>query len=160
MSISHVIQIQEEASLEGVDLTLLRVAALATLKHQNVTTPCEMTLVISDDASLQALNARFRGIDRPTDVLSFADDTRGPFAVIGSGDFPQYLGDVVISLPTAQRQAAEVGCTLTQELQLLIVHGVLHLLGYDHAAADEKARMWQTQGEILALLGIAAPLPE
>lgn len=159
MSISHIVQIQDEVSLEGLDLAFLRVAALATLKHQGITAPCELTVVISDDASVQALNARFRGMDRPTDVLAFADDTRGPFAVT-SGDFPRYLGDIVISLPTAQRQAAEAGCTPTQELQLLIVHGVLHLLGYDHAEVTERARMWQTQSAILALLGIESPLPE
>ncbi len=160
MSISHSIQIQEELSLEGAELLFLRVAALATLKHQGVVSPCELTIVVSDDASLQALNARFRGINQPTDVLSFSDDTRGPFAVIGAvGEFPRYLGDIVISLPTAQRQALEAGCTLTQELQLLIVHGVLHLLGHDHAEVADKTRMWQAQAEILALLGVEAPLP-
>jgi probable rRNA maturation factor len=161
MSISHSVQIQEEVPLEGVEQLLLRVTALATLKHQEVSIPCELTIVISDDASLQALNARFRGIDQPTDVLSFSDDTRGPFAATsGTADFPRYLGDVVISLPMAQRQSVEAQCTLTQEVQLLIVHGVLHLLGYDHAEPAEKARMWQAQTEILTLLGIKVPLPE
>lgn len=160
MSILHAVQIQNEVPLEGIDPVLLRVAALVTLKHQNVTSPCELAIVISDDASLQALNARFRGVDRPTDVLSFVNDTRGPFAVVGAGDFPRYLGDIVISLPTAERQAEEAGCPVTQELQLLIVHGVLHLLGYDHANEVQKAQMWQAQGEILALLSIETSLPE
>ncbi|OQA19123.1 MAG: Endoribonuclease YbeY [Chloroflexi bacterium ADurb.Bin360] len=160
MSISHSIQIQEEVPLPGVELVLLRVAALATLKHQEVAIPCELTIVISDDASLRALNARFRGIDQPTDVLSFSDDTRGPFsAASGAANSPRYLGDVVISLPTAQQQSQEAQCTLTQEVQLLIVHGVLHLLGYDHGEPAEKARMWKAQAEILTLLGIEAPLP-
>lgn len=161
MTIIHSIEIQDEVPLEGVEMLLLRVAALATLKHQRVDLPSELTVVLSDDASLQALNARFRGIDSPTDVLSFADDTRGPFSgARGAGDFPRYLGDVVISLPTAERQAVETGCTLSEELQLLVVHGVLHLLGYDHADAAEKAEMWQVQTQILTLLGIEVPLPE
>lgn len=160
MSISHVIEIQAELPLADIDLTLLRLAALATLKHQHIEAPVELAIVIADDASLQELNARFRGIDRPTDVLSFPNDSRGPFATGGSPEFPPYLGDVVISLPTAQQQAVAAGCTLTQELQLLIVHGVLHLLGYDHATPVEKDRMWQVQHEILTLLGIEAPLPE
>lgn len=161
MTITHSIEIREEVPLEGAEVLLLRVAALATLKQQRVELSSELTIVLSDDASLQALNARFRGVDMPTDVLSFADDTRGPFAgARGAGDFPRYLGDIVISLPMAQRQAKDTGCTLTEELQLLIVHGVLHLLGYDHADVSAKAAMWQAQAQILDLLGVRIPLPE
>ena len=118
-----------------------------------------MVVVISDDAALQELNRRFRGVDRPTDVLSFADDTRGPYAG-GLGQFPHYLGDVVISIDRARVQAGAVEGTLTQELQLLAVHGTLHLLGFDHETSAEKAAMWAAQAAILAALGVDILLPE
>ncbi len=160
MTVQHKIEIQEEVALdETIDRTLLRVAALAVLKHQAVQEQCEVTVVVADDAALRELNLRFRNVDRPTDVLSFANDARGPFAV-GVAEFPRYLGDIVISLPRAAEQAVAAGCTVTQELQLLIVHGMLHLLGYDHAQPDAKAAMWAVQAAILHLLGIAAALPE
>ena len=160
MTIQHVIEVQHEVPLpETVDLKFLRVAALATLKQQRVETPVELTVVITDDDSLQALNRRFRDVDRPTDVLSFANEARGPFAGGVTGR-PQYLGDVVISLPTAERQADDAGCLLTEELQLLIVHGTLHLLGYDHETPRGKVQMWAVQERLLELLDVDAPLPE
>ena len=155
MSIKHNVEIQTEVPLEDIDLTLLKVTALATLKHQGIIEASELTIVISDDETLHDLNRRFRGVDRPTDVLSFPNDTRGPFA----GHFPRYLGDIVISRPRAAAQAEAAGGTLTEELQLLIVHGALHLLGYEHAEPAEKARMWEAQAAILQLLGIDLPLP-
>lgn len=160
MSIKHQVEVQAEVPLpEEVDERLLRVASLATLKHQGVEEPSEITLVITNDEAMHDLNRRFRGVDRPTDVLSFADDTRGPF-VGGAAGFPRYLGDIVVSLPRAQEQAQEAGGTLMEELELLVVHGTLHLLGYDHAEPEEKERMWGAQGEILKLLNIDIALPE
>ncbi len=137
----------------GLDMILLKVAALATLKHCDVREACEITIVISGDPTLRDLNRRFRGVDRSTDVLAFPNDSRGPFAG-GGPDFPRYLGDIVISLDRAQEQAESVGGTLNQEVQLLIVHGTLHLLGYDHMAPKEKAQMWKIQQTILELLGV------
>ncbi len=160
MTIQHVIEVQTEVSLpENIELKYLRVAALAVLKQQRVEEPVELTIVLTDDASIQVLNRRFRGEDYPTDVLSFSNETRGPFAS-GSEEHPRYLGDVVISLPRAKAQAEEAHCALMAELQLLIVHGTLHLLGYDHATPEEKTRMWTVQGALLDLLNINAPLPE
>ncbi len=159
MSIKHSVEIQAEVPLEDIDLTLLKVTALATLKHQGIIEASELTIVISDDETLRDLNRRFRGADRPTDVLSFPNDARGPFAG-GAAGFHRYLGDIVISRPRAAAQAEAAGGTLTEELQLLIVHGTLHLLGYEHAEPAEKARMWEAQAAILQLLGIDIPLPE
>jgi len=153
------IEIQTEVPLEDVDLTLLKVASLATLRHQGFSEASEITIVITDDAALRELNRRFRGVDKPTDVLSFSDDTRGPFAGGGEG-FPRYLGDIVISLPRALAQSEAAGCDVVAELQLLIVHGTLHLLGYDHADPASKTQMWAAQEAILQLLGIDIPLPE
>lgn len=151
--IEHAAQQTEHGASEMLDMTLLKVAALATLKHCDVHEACEITVVISGDSTLQDLNRRFRGMDRPTDVLAFPNDSRGPFAG-GGPNFPRYLGDIVISLDRAQEQAESFGGTLNQELQLLIVHGTLHLLGYDHMEPKEKAQMWGIQRTILELLGV------
>ena len=149
MNPKHQIDIQVEAG--SVDTKALRKAALVTLAQQKIVEPCEVVIVISDDVALKALNHRFRGIDRPTDVLSFSDDTRGPFASI-AGNYPHYLGDVVISIERAGVQANAVGATLVHELQLLIVHGVLHLLGHRDKRAEERKRMWAHQEALVGKL--------
>lgn len=158
MKVPYQVEIQAEVPLEPGLEEPLRQAAMATLALEGVHDPCELMIVIADDETLRELNRRFRGINAPTDILSFANENRGPFAG-GSGSFPRYLGDLVLSLPTAQAQAAAVGGPLVQELQLLIVHGVLHLLGYDHAGPEEKARMWAAQERVLRRLGVTIPLP-
>ncbi len=145
--------LDEEAQLR------LRVAALAVLRYEGVAEPLELTIVLTDDDSIRELNRRFRGIDRPTDVLAFTNETRGPFAA-GGGEAPRYLGDIVIALPTAQRQAEAADASLLDEISLLIGHGTLHLLGYDHAEPAEKAAMWARQEAIARLLGLELPLPE
>lgn len=155
----HSITVQIEEQVESLDTTAIERAARAVLEAHELSGPCEIVIVLSDDASLHELNRRFRGIDGPTDVLSFADDTRGPFAE-GGGDLPRYLGDVVISVERAAEQAQSAGGTVQQELQLLAVHGTLHLLGYDHDTDANKAAMWSVQGRLLDLLGIHIALPE
>lgn len=159
MNLPYQVEIQAEVPLEPGMEEPLRQAALAALVLEGVQERCEVMIVIADDDTLRELNRRFRGVNAPTDVLSFANESRGPFAG-GGGQFPHYLGDLVISLPTAQAQAAAVGGTLVHELQLLIVHGILHLLGYDHAGPEEKSRMWAAQERILQRLGVTIPLPE
>jgi probable rRNA maturation factor len=123
-------------------------AALTTLKHQSPTSIAELTIVITDDEQLRQLNHQFRNVDATTDVLSFPVDFLDP-----ESEAP-YLGDVVISFPRARLQAEAGGHATLAELQLLTVHGILHLLGHDHAEPVEKARMWATQREILQELGL------
>ena len=94
----------------------------------------ELAVVLAGDRTLRSLNARYRGKDKPTDVLSFP----GPGGEAG-------LGDVVISLDTAERNARALGRTLPQEVDVLALHGFLHVLGYDHEDADERATMWARQ---------------
>lgn len=115
-----------------------------------------LTLVITDDAKVQDLNRDFLGIDEPTDVLSFPSGESEPDPDTGE----VYLGDVIISYPRAQAQAEAGGHPIQQELQLLVVHGVLHLLGYDHASEEEKAEMWAAQEAILNRLGSSLLPPE
>ena len=126
----------------------------------------EMTLVIAADEHVQALNRTYRGVDATTDVLAFGEDGECEEAgqtpvhfVLPAEAEPAYLGDVVISLPQAQRQAAERGHALESELCLLVVHGTLHLLGYEHAGADEQRAMWEAQRRALRRLGREAAAP-
>jgi len=135
----------------GLSAELLERAAAATLRQQAVP-EADLTLVLTGDARLQALNREFLHKDAPTDVLSFPADETDP----ETGR--RYLGDVVISVLRAETQALAGGHSLEQEVQLLVVHGVLHLLGHDHAGAEEKARMWAAQAEVLESLGIHASI--
>src|SRR5260370_39322744 len=103
--------------------------------------------MIAGDGELRALNREFLGQDHSTDVLSFPSGEPDP----STGRL--YLGDIAISYPQAQAGAAGGGHPIRAELQLLIVHGVLHLLRHDHAQKAEKARMWAAQAAILSELG-------
>jgi rRNA maturation RNase YbeY len=105
----------------------------------------ELSLLLVSDAVMRELNRDWRGKDRPTDVLSFAQ-AEGP-----GGAPAGLLGDVVISLDTARRQAAERAETLASELDRLLIHGVLHLLGYDHERSPVEARRMQRRERALAI---------
>lgn len=127
--------------------TILKEAAEATLKTGEWDELPAVTIVLGDDDYLLELNHQFMGIDQPTDVLSFYIAETNP----EDGSF--YLGDVAISLNRAKSQADTGNHSIEDELCLLVVHGVLHLLGYDHASAEEKKQMWSAQARILHLLG-------
>lgn len=96
----------------------------------------ELSVLLCDDATIHELNRDYRGKDRPTDVLAFAM-REGE----GGGLHPDLLGDVVISMDTARRQAGEHGRTVVFETTFLLAHGLLHLLGYDHQSPEEDRRM-------------------
>ena len=129
---------------------LLERAASAALEHQasRESLDSELTIVLTNDARLKELNRDYLGIDAPTDVLSFPASETDPET--GA----RYIGDILISITRAQSQATAAGHPLESEVQLLVVHGVLHLLGHDHAEAREKARMWEAQAEVLERLGL------
>ncbi len=135
---------------EAVDAAQLEAAARAAWRAAGASEAAACTVRITDDAALHALNARFRGVDAPTDVLSFEDGTPDP----ETGAL--YLGDIAISYPRAAAQAEKGGHPVAWELCLLVVHGVLHLLGHDHATPEEKARMWALQRQ--ALVALQCPL--
>jgi probable rRNA maturation factor len=130
----------------------LRAVAHAVLQSEAWTgsEPAELALVLTDDDGIQALNRDFLDIDAPTDVLAFSaqEEDDGPFVV--APEVGGYLGDVIISYPRAVSQAQEHGHSTEQELDLLIVHGILHLMGYDHADEQDKSAMWAKQDAILA----------
>jgi probable rRNA maturation factor len=123
-------------------------AAKAALEHQSQSPDSDLTIVLTDDAQLKELNRDHLGIDAPTDVLSFPASESDPET--GA----RYIGDILISMPYAARSAEKAGHGLEAEVQLLVIHGVLHLFGHDHAETQEKARMWKAQAEILESLGL------
>jgi probable rRNA maturation factor len=127
---------------------LLEQAALAVLNLPSVADG-DITIALVDDLRIQELNRDFLGHDAPTDVLSFPAHETDP----ETGRV--YLGDVVISFARAAEQARTRAHAVEAELQLLVVHGVLHLLGHDHAGAAEKQRMWIAQAGVLEHLGIS-----
>jgi probable rRNA maturation factor len=117
----------------------------AALRQDPPEGPVSLSLVVTDDAEIQRLNRDYRGIDAPTDVLSFGmgEDQFAP------EEQALYLGDIILSYPRAAAQAQEYGHSAQAEVNLLVVHGVLHLLGYDHATAEEEREMWSLQERAL-----------
>jgi probable rRNA maturation factor len=108
---------------------------------------CELSIVICDDEFIHPLNRDYRAKDKPTDVLSFSQ-REGEFALVEDN----VLGDVIISIETAKKQAVDKDHSLNQEMKILLVHGILHLLGYDHIEDDEAQAMQAKEREILIQL--------
>jgi probable rRNA maturation factor len=129
-----------------VDEARLQEAALLVLARHEGDSDSDMTIAIMDDESVADLNRQYRGVDAPTDVLSFPMD-----AMFSE---THYLGDLVIAYPYAAAQAEREGHALSDSLLLLVVHGTLHLLGYDHDTPERRAEMWAAQASALVALGI------
>jgi probable rRNA maturation factor len=154
----HTVEIQIDNRFRNrVSSDALHRAAQATLEHEGQKTPIELAIAVADDETLRQLNRRHLGEDVATDVLAFPNETRGPFVSLPR--IPQYLGDVIVSFSRAETQAAEADHDVQTELQLLVVHGLLHLLGYEDAAEEERDRMWALQAEILSTLDVVVHLP-
>lgn len=148
-----VVDIQNEADFP-LDPARLRQAAQAVLAAHDIPADSQMTVVITDDDAITRLNRDYRGIDAPTDVLSFPADAMP--AEIDAG--PPYLGDLVIAYPYALAQAQREGHAPGDSFALLVVHGTLHLLGYDHDTPENRAEMWQAQEDALLALGISSAI--
>jgi len=141
----------EEKFQELVDEGWARKIAQTVLRTEGVAPPYEVGLVFTDSETVQRLNRDYRGVDEPTDVLAFyilpqkeADDS---FALPPDG--VTRLGEVIICYPQAVEQATEEGYSTERELTLLIIHGMLHLLGYDHEEPEEEAEMRTREKELL-----------
>lgn len=122
----------------------------AMFAHLQLPPNPSLGIKISDDETIQALNLEYLGYDSPTDVLSFPLSFEDP----ESGSC--YYGDIILAFPTAAAQALQGGHQVEDEIKLLIVHGLLHLLGYDHANEAQKNEMWALQTELLSALKINA----
>ena len=139
----------EESAL---DLEPFYDLAESVMGGEGVAPTTALAILVTDDDEIRQLNHQFLGIDEPTDVLSFPDQAEDEW-VNGSDDEPM-LGDIAISLPTAQRQAGTIGHSLEAELRHLLVHGILHLCGYDHVTGPEdEARMRAREEHYLGDLG-------
>ena len=156
----HEVYIDAEVETPAAVEEQIRRSVLAALEEEQVDVPCIVAVCVTDDAGIRQTNLEMRGVDRPTDVLSF------PMFELSPGEKPQadwadpdtgkvLLGDMMISLERTRAQAAEYGHSPEREVAYLAVHSVLHLLGYDHLdEGPEKARMRAREEEILSSLGI------
>jgi probable rRNA maturation factor len=145
---------------DQADAQLIEQAVAAVLAGEGIGGPTAVSVLVADDAALHALNRDYRGVDAPTDVLSFADEEEAPGGrahpsfVLPPGT-PRYLGDIAISFERVVAQAAEYGHSRERELAYLTAHGVLHLLGYDHECGpEEAAAMREREEAAMARLGL------
>ena len=128
----------------------MRRAALAAVRSCKES-DARLTVVLVDDAQMAEFNRQFRGRDSTTDVLAFESDDE--MASLESEE-PRYLGDIVISHERGAEQAGDLGHDLQRELETLVVHGVLHLLGFDDETPRERDRMWEAQENVLSELEV------
>ncbi|MFL5804465.1 MAG: rRNA maturation RNase YbeY [Roseiflexaceae bacterium] len=137
---------------DQADAALIERAVAAVLAGEGVGEPVEVSVLVADDTALHALNRDYRGVDAPTDVLSFAAEEEAPGGAahpmfVLPPAAPRYLGDIAISYERVLAQAAEYGHSPARELAYLAAHGVLHLLGYDHECGPEDAATMRAREE-------------
>jgi len=149
---SYQIHLDTNCAREGL-FPIVRRAATAALIHLHPQ-PGEITILLTDAEKIQELNKQFADHDYPTDVLSFADGSIDP------GTEMMYFGDIVIAVDIAEAQADLAGHALEAELALLSVHGILHLLGFDHENGEDKQAMWTHQAAILEELSYSSVIPK
>ena len=143
----YLIDVQADVETDGVNPRALEKLAAHALALEAVGRPAELSVLLTGDAAVQELNRTYRDTDAPTDVLSFSQAEGEEFAV-PDGE-ARHLGDVIISMDTARRQATEYGLALQDELAHLLVHGILHLLGYDHEVTSDEEIMRRHEDAIL-----------
>lgn len=141
------IEISENIEVSDEIRSVVRSSAEKALISEGIDR-CELSVLLTDDNEIKELNIKYRDVDSATDVLAFAMREG-----VDSNPNDEILGDVVISIPTAERQAKEYGHSIYAELALLTIHGVLHLLGYDHLKKDEAKIMQEKQKRIMHSLG-------
>ena len=146
-------------SIRQLQITgIIKQCISAVLRHENISTPCEINVLVTDDNGIQAINNASRSIDKPTDVLSF------PMFQLDAGNYPSDwstlidqetglcpLGDIAISLERAITQAKEFGHSTRREVGYLTIHSMLHLLGYDHLDEGPEKQKMRTKEEQIAM---------
>jgi metalloprotein, YbeY/UPF0054 family len=144
-------------AIRDVEATCRRSAAAAFAAVWRDPRPAEASLLLTDDAQVRALNRDYRGRDEPTNVLAFAALEGGHLLTGGDLDGPVVLGDVVIAQETVLAEAARDAKSPSDHLSHLVVHGILHLLGYDHQGEEDAVTMEALEVRILAALGVDDP---
>lgn len=159
--IKHKIYVKrQKRGIKGDTITpLIRRCIRAVLQAEGIVTPCEVSVLLTDDKSIQEINKTYRSVDKPTDVLSFPMQMFMEGKLIISETDPNTglmpLGDIIISIERAEEQAREYGHNIMREFAYLAVHAVLHLLGYDHVEnEDGQRKMRMREEKILDELGI------
>ena len=142
-------------SAPNAEAVIQRAIAAAVERVQTSVGDAELAIMLTDDCGIRTLNSNWRGIDKPTNVLSFP--ARQPKARQKPATAPRMLGDIAIAYETMRREADEDGKPFDHHLSHLAVHGFLHLIGYDHANDDDAEAMEALETEILAQLGIPDP---
>lgn len=146
MSANNVVRVATRGGpFSGADPRVMKRRADKMLSYLKLT-GVELSVALVGDPVMRDLNRDYRGKNRPTDVLAFAMSEGEPLAT-GKGE-PEILGDVVISIDTAEKQAARAGRTLLDELTMLLAHGLLHLLGYDHLNKAQEREMKRRTREL------------
>ncbi|MDP2661074.1 MAG: rRNA maturation RNase YbeY [Dehalococcoidia bacterium] len=140
---------------EHVDEVWVRALAQSVLEQEGPEKPVELEIRVTGDETVQELNHLYRGLDCTTDVLSFALTEGEDFVAPPDGIL--HLGEVIVSYPQAERQAREMGKGAAQEVALLLVHGILHLLGYDHAEEEDEKTMRAREAVLLQTVFGGAP---
>jgi len=153
-----VIYYRSTARKSGVDARKLKKTARALLEAVDEAAST-LSISIVSDREIQELNREHRGKDKPTDVLSFplVESTLDAQNAAGGGEHERLLGDVVISVETARRQADAYDAPLQDEVNRLLIHGILHVLGHDHEEAGERARMEAEERRLATAIGMAWP---
>jgi probable rRNA maturation factor len=142
-----IVQIDERFT-EAVDAGEIERQVIRALQVVAPAEPATLTIVITGDTTSQDLNRDYLGIDAPTDVLAFSQAEGATIPNLGTE--PRYLGDVIVSYERAVAQADELNEPLERELSRLVIHGTLHLLGYDDQRETDRQRMWEIQERLLA----------
>ena len=132
----------------------LRLVVSRTLTTAKAARNVQLDLTITDDGTVHEINRMYRGVDSPTDVLAFAliQDSTDTTVFVTPPDEPPHLGEILISFPTAERQAREHSHSVDRELAILVIHGVLHLLGYDHGTDEQEREMRALEEGILSVI--------
>jgi len=145
--------LQQKLKVDSRLLDALSMVVATALKVEARTDDPEVSIALVDDAYMQELNHRYRGIDSPTDVLSFSMEEAGEEEPVVEQE-DNILGDIIVSLETAERQAADYGHSFLREAAYLAAHGMMHLLGYDHDSEDNRQIMREKEEKVLSILNI------
>ncbi|WP_062046312.1 rRNA maturation RNase YbeY [Bacillus sp. JCM 19034] len=147
--------VDETESLNKKQLELVQQLIVKTAEVESLKGDIEVSITFVNEEQIQQINAEYRNKNQPTDVISFAlnDQIDGEVNVVGEG-MPNMLGDIIISVPHIKRQAEEYKHTFERELGFLTVHGMLHLLGFDHKTEAEEKEMFSRQENILMQYGL------